>query len=91
MSVEGEITTNREDIKSHVINFYVNLFSQLDGDDNVDFSLIDEVITKMVSDAENNLLTSIPLDEEIQRVVFSLDPNNTPGPSGFAGLLFRSC
>lgn len=42
-----------------------------------------------VTEVENNMLLSIPIEEEIKVTVFALHPLKAPGPDGFLGVFFR--
>ncbi|XP_019431726.1 PREDICTED: uncharacterized protein LOC109338843 [Lupinus angustifolius] len=50
-------------------------------------SLMHRVIPSMEIDSENAMLTTIPANEEIKAVVFSMSGEGALGPDGFGGLL----
>lgn len=46
---------------------------------------------QLVSQEDNDGLTAIPNEEEIENAVFEKDPKNSPRPDGFGGLLYQVC
>lgn len=90
LNIDGTITTNKLVIKNHVINYYMKLFSESD-DQNVDFSIIDDIISCFVTVDDNRNLTTTPSLEEIKHAMFAFDPSSSPGPDGFTGLFFQTC
>ncbi|XP_019451789.1 PREDICTED: uncharacterized protein LOC109353883 [Lupinus angustifolius] len=77
------IITNQEDIATHTLDYFTNLFGTTN--DTLPNHLIQEVIPQMVLPQENNILISIPTEDEIRSVVFSLNREGAPGPDGFGG------
>lgn len=59
-------------IKNHILNFYQNLFSdhRITPDN---FSIIKNAISDQVANDDNNMLTTIPTNEEVHVAVFSLN------------------
>ncbi|XP_050914734.1 uncharacterized protein LOC127129625 [Lathyrus oleraceus] len=58
--------------------------------DNIKTYVIDDVIPNLVTTNMNNILTSLPSDEEIRCVVFGLNKNNAPEPDDFGGIFFHT-
>ena len=52
---------------------------------------IQNVIPKMVSDAQNLMLCHVPTFDDIRSVIFDMDPNSALGPDGFNGVFFKHC
>lgn len=48
-------------------------------------------IPTMISAEDNQALDVFPSIEEVQKVIYSLDPNNTAGPDGFNGGFYQIC
>ncbi|VFQ96673.1 unnamed protein product, partial [Cuscuta campestris] len=45
----------------------------------------------LITDSDNNLLSSLPSMEEVRQAVWELDSSSASGPDGFNGIFFRSC
>ncbi|XP_019427157.1 PREDICTED: uncharacterized protein LOC109335477 [Lupinus angustifolius] len=52
-------------------------------------SLISQVIPQLVSEDDNNMLSSIPLNDEIRNAVFAMNGEGAPGLDGFGGCFFQ--
>lgn len=78
----------QEDIESHVLNFYENLFAS--PNTCIDNGLIEEVISPEVSDSDNRILTSLPTWDEVKSIVFGMNANGAPGPDGFGGFFYQN-
>ena len=82
------VLTNADDISKHIVNHFTSLFNN---NSNIhDNGLVDEVIPHLITYRINNLLTSIPSDEEIYQAIFSLNKDSAPGPAGFGALFFQT-
>ena len=77
---DGTYATNQQDLENLAINFYTGLFTAQE-------QTIPEVITKFVPrkvTAEmDELLCAPATDMEIERALFMMHPNKSPGPDGF--------
>jgi hypothetical protein len=82
------ILTDPQDIASHIVDYYKNLFST--NSQVLPNNLIGNVIPSLVSDNENNILTAIPDSEEIKQAVFTLSGDSAPGPDGFGGCFYQT-
>ncbi|KAL9680623.1 hypothetical protein QQ045_018507 [Rhodiola kirilowii] len=49
------------------------------------------VVLPMINDDDNEMLTSVPGDEEIHVAILGLNPSSVPGPDGFTGHFFSHC
>ena len=76
-------------IQDYIIQFYTNLFSAPKVDR--DFSKVKDLISHLVSHADNILLLKVPLDLEIKEVVFSMDPHSALGLDRFTSLFYKKC
>jgi len=47
------------------------------------------MIEPCISAQENEILTSVPIAEEIWKVIFEMNPLKAPGPNGMTGLYYR--
>jgi len=76
------------DIESHILSYFQAIFSM---DNNCTHNtLMDETIPSLVSDAENQMLMSFPLPDEIKAAVFDLNADGAPGPDGFGGHFYQT-
>lgn len=48
-------------------------------------------VNVILNQDDNEELAKIPSEEEIKNVVFSMDPNSSPGPDGFNGQFYQTC
>lgn len=78
-----EVLTSHEDIENHVLNYFTNIFST--HSEYVENDLPDRYIPNIVTFVENDMLTAVPLAEEIKNAVFDLSGDSAPGPDGFPG------
>ncbi|XP_019431828.1 PREDICTED: uncharacterized protein LOC109338930 [Lupinus angustifolius] len=69
-------------IEEHVLDYFTNLYAS--ENETLPSSLINQVIPQLVSDGDNMMLSSIPLNEEIRSAVFAMNGEGAPGPHGFA-------
>lgn len=53
-------------------------------------SLLD-VILELLSEEDNNMLTTIPSSREVKSAVFSIDQDSSLGPDGFSHKFFVKC
>lgn len=81
---------NLEDVASHVIDYYKNLFSDQSHGASQDYSTC-SIIPTSVTDEDNEILTSIPSGREIKDVVFQMNPASAPGTDGFSGAFYHAC
>ncbi|KAL9678478.1 hypothetical protein QQ045_016322 [Rhodiola kirilowii] len=52
---------------------------------------VEEFISPTISDAHNEGLYRLLVEDEIQQVVFTINSKSASGPNGFIGKLFSSC
>lgn len=75
-------------LEDEAINFYQKQFTQ--ERDVCSFALLDH-ISELISDEDNEMLGAMPNDEEIKKVVFSLNSNSAGGPNGLTGRFYQTC
>ncbi|KAL6189460.1 hypothetical protein ACLB2K_040849 [Fragaria x ananassa] len=76
-------------IQTHIVDYYMDLFAKhVDYDDS---GLVDSIIPSMVTEEENNFLTTIPSPEEILKAVKAMDFDSAPGLDGFNRNFFACC
>ena len=63
----------------HVLDFYQNLFSK-QSKMPVDYSLVADIVPFLVTSEDNLSLTRMPSVDEIQAIIFDMDPSSSPGP-----------
>ena len=72
-----------------MVNYFLTFFSS--SSTPIDYSDVAEVIPKLVSIEDNDMLIRIPIVSDIKTVVFDMDPHSALGLDGFLGLLFCNC
>ncbi|XP_060211737.1 uncharacterized protein LOC132639298 [Lycium barbarum] len=82
IKVEDQWVEGDENIGAAAVNFYQDLFKEVDRD-------IINLVPRMVSEEENNFLIEEASHEEVKRAVFDIDPNSSAGPDGFNGFFFQ--
>ncbi|VFQ93056.1 unnamed protein product [Cuscuta campestris] len=82
----GSIHTHQDDIAKEAVEHFTKVFStNYEGDmDGIFRHLISSV-----SEAENVAIGAIPEEEEIKKIIWSLNANSTAGTDGFNGYFFR--
>ncbi|KAF6152715.1 hypothetical protein GIB67_021375 [Kingdonia uniflora] len=85
---QGVVLTNQDNIKDFIVKFYRTKFAFKEIQ--IDDSLVD-LIPKMIQDADNEMLTAIPNDDEIRSVVLGMDPDSSPGLDGISGCFYTKC
>ncbi|XP_026416795.1 uncharacterized protein LOC113312252 [Papaver somniferum] len=79
----GNIVTSQDQISDVLVTHYKKKFERR----NVVFEEdLFEAIPKILTEDDNIFLDAVPSQEEIKKVVFGMNANNTPGPDGFPGL-----
>ncbi|XP_015165490.1 uncharacterized protein [Solanum tuberosum] len=73
-----------ENIAKAACDHFKNIFTGTEQPINED---ILQHIPRMVTLEQNTTLQAIPTSEELQQVVFSMNPNSAPGPDGLAPML----
>ncbi|XP_015160445.1 uncharacterized protein [Solanum tuberosum] len=77
-----------ENIAKAACDHFKNIFTGTEQPINED---ILQHIPRMVTPEQNMTLQAMPTSEELQQVVFSMNPNSAPGPDGFCVKFFQSC
>ncbi|XP_024630315.1 uncharacterized protein [Medicago truncatula] len=84
----GEITlTDPNLISEHVVNHFTNIFTN--NPNITQTGMIEEVITNLITERINNMLTMLPSYEEISNAVFSLNSDSAPWLDGFGAIFFK--
>lgn len=82
-----DLLTNPAKIESHIVSYYEDLFAS--NNECRDNGLIEEVISLMVTDIDNEMLTCLPSLDEVKKAVFGLNGDGAPGHDGFGGFFFQ--
>ena len=90
LNIDGQPCTNKGLIKDDVVNFFSDLFNGHSTANDLDFGIIPEVIPKLVTNEDNQLLVRAPSFKEIKQTVFSMNEHSTPGPDGSGGYFYKS-
>ncbi|XP_068316385.1 uncharacterized protein [Pyrus communis] len=83
------LLTHPQAIENHIVNFYQTLFGSSFTPSGIDE--VCEIIRPMVTDSENDLLSALPIDEEIKETFFSLSASSTPRPDAFPSFFYYHC
>ncbi|XP_043710215.1 uncharacterized protein LOC122659132 [Telopea speciosissima] len=78
----------QEDVGREAARFFVGLFMAQNR--RRDEDLLD-LIPRLVTDADNEMLMMVPPMEEVRKAVFGLSCDSAPGPNGFTGHFFMAC
>ncbi|XP_019418503.1 PREDICTED: uncharacterized protein LOC109329278 [Lupinus angustifolius] len=81
------ILDTQDDITSHVLNYYTELFDT--PNTTTRNGLIQQVIPHLLHDEDNNMLTKHPSPKEIKLVVFAMNGDGAPGPDGIGGSFYQ--
>ncbi|XP_059311009.1 uncharacterized protein LOC132062452 [Lycium ferocissimum] len=85
---EGNWLENQEEISQEAIRFFSAQFTK---DENpTDFEILDH-IPQMIFEEQSTSFGEIPSEDEVKRVVFSLNGESAPGPNSFTGIFYQSC
>lgn len=77
------LVEDEDEIIDHVVSYYKGLYKK---GNIVENDVVDKVIHS-ISLQQNQLLTSVPNEEEIYRSVCQMSANSAPGLVGFGGVL----
>ena len=86
-NAEGDWLEDEEEIARCGVNHYYNLYKS--EEHILDADLL-SVIPSLVTQEDNNMLTSLVALEELKGNVFSMSVHSAPGPDGFSGSFFHS-
>ncbi|XP_019435469.1 PREDICTED: uncharacterized protein LOC109341956 [Lupinus angustifolius] len=81
------ILDTQDDIASHVLNYYTELFDT--PNTTTRNGLIQQVIPHLLHDEDNYMLTKHPSPEEIKLAVFAMNGDGAHGPDGFGGSFYQ--
>ncbi|KAG5610553.1 hypothetical protein H5410_021834 [Solanum commersonii] len=85
---DGSWVGSESVIVENGVNFYTKQFTA--GVNHSDLSLLMH-INHVISQKENDILTKLPDEDEIKRVVFELNAESSYGPDGFSGCFYQNC
>lgn len=77
-----------KDIEQCVIAYYSDLYFLKNHC--VDNGLVEKVIPKLATNANNDILINKPSLEEVREPVFSLNASGALGPDGFSGAFYQT-
>ncbi|XP_057770827.1 uncharacterized protein LOC130990624 [Salvia miltiorrhiza] len=90
LKIDGVDVFDQDAIAAHIVRYFSSLFSETVAP-NVTVQDILPILNKKILQHQNDLLTSIPTEEEIKAVVFDLAGDSAAGPDGFSGSFFQHC
>lgn len=85
---DGSWAESKNVIAKEGVNFFTKQFTA--GVNHSDLSLLMH-INPVISQKENDILTKLPDEAEIKRVVFELNAESFCGPNGFSGCFYQNC
>ncbi|XP_075088224.1 uncharacterized protein LOC142170259 [Nicotiana tabacum] len=85
---DGSWAIGEEEIPTQATEFYQNLFKK--ADQNINQALFN-TIPKLIEESDNKTLITLPTEEEIKEVVFSMYADSSPGPDGFSTKFYQTC
>lgn len=71
------------EIEEHVVSYFQSIFS-VDNDCGAN-NMVEQLVPRLVTEAETDLLCRLPMMSEIKSAVFDLNGDSAPGPDGFGG------
>lgn len=77
-------------IGTHVVQFHEHHFNDHDFCSSLESCHFDNVIPTFVIMEENELLTKVPLEYEVRKVVITLNADRPPGLDGMSGISYQS-
>ncbi|XP_027098881.1 uncharacterized protein LOC113751977 [Coffea eugenioides] len=83
----GEWVESEEEIGAEAVRFFEKLFTAQHPTSSP--GLLQNIL-KILTDEDNVLLKQVPAKEEICRVMFEMDGESTPGPTGYTGKFFTA-
>ena len=81
--------TEEKEILEEMVSFFSSLISSDPGIDLTHQDELLDVIPSLVTKEKNRMFCSIPKEEEIYKVVFSLGGDKSPRPNDFLCCFFR--
>ncbi|XP_043700054.1 uncharacterized protein LOC122650730 [Telopea speciosissima] len=87
-TADGEVLVDQELIKKYVEDYYENVHKAVEVSEHEE---ILNCIPRVLEEVDIFRLELVPCDSKIRAVVWTLDPDSTPGPGGFPGAFFRAC
>ncbi|KAK9292265.1 hypothetical protein L1049_020229 [Liquidambar formosana] len=88
LKFESQNLQDSSNIQTHVVDYYKSLYTANNSVPNN--GLVADIIPSLVTDNENDMLSSVPLVEDIRAAVFSMNPHSAPRLDGFGGLFYQS-
>lgn len=90
-TVNGETLHSFEDFKGAAVNYFERLYTEGDVVEPAELAEMLENIPNSITHANNENLTQIIKEEEVQGAIWGLDPDKAPRPNGFTIHFYRSC
>ncbi|XP_059072044.1 uncharacterized protein LOC131872353 [Cryptomeria japonica] len=80
-----------EDIEQATIEHFVDVLGKDASLDSINFPLVEDSITNLVSGEDNNMLLTPFSIEEVKEATFSIHPHKSPDPDGIMTEVFQAC
>jgi len=88
LSTGDDLLTDSNDIYEHIVNHFTHLFNS--NTNFIENGMVEDVIPSLITERINNILISVPTEDEIYQAIFSLNKDSAPGPDGFGALFFQT-
>ncbi|CAM8941916.1 unnamed protein product [Rhodiola kirilowii] len=85
----GEYTSNPEEVKAIIVNYYRDLFTSRQTLSKEDIQPYLHIIPSKVTSRHNEILLAPYTPVEVTRALFQIDPNKAPGYDGFSAAFFQ--
>ena len=87
---EGNNVFEQEKILGVILDYYQQLFTKQDTQEDTCCSIVKKALSPCVSEDTNIRLVALPTTSEIKVARFSIHPNKAPGPDGFSDSFYQS-
>ena len=77
-----------ENIAKEACDYYKGIFSS--NNDKIQEEIL-QCINHRTTQQQNDELDKIPTEDEVKRIIMSMNPNSSPGPDGFGGKFYQEC
>ncbi|XP_056845199.1 uncharacterized protein LOC130496777 [Raphanus sativus] len=84
---DGQMVNKEEEIVQVIGDYFQHLFTSTPGEREM---IVNQALCPIISEAENELLLSVPSATEIKEAAWSINAEKAPGPDGFSAGFFHT-
>ena len=88
MDDSGAWIHGEENIAKEACDYYKGIFSA--NNDKIQEEIL-QCINHRTTQEQNDELDKIPTEDEVKRIIMSMNPNSSPGTDGFGGKFYQVC